>query len=119
MFAAVELHYRDGFRIKPVWPPLVGELRTVEVKGVQVLHLMKMHHMNGDVEALAQLWKPEFAHIASSYLFMRGLEAKGTGPARRWCAQTWRCELLTPGQAADYFKPRMVTGALPSAYDTA
>lgn len=112
MHAAVELQYKDGFRIKPEWPLLVGELRTIEVRGVVVLQLLKLHHMNGDIEPLATLWKPEFVHANAASFFFSGLERK----AKRWNAQAWRLEVLTPGEATNYFKARKIEGELPVSH---
>jgi hypothetical protein len=113
VWLAVELLYDRGISCKPR-NVLVGELRSDETKGIHSLRLMKLSHMNGkDIEPLAVLWKPEIVRVGNSIMRLRGLEARGNGKDRQWFAQVWHCEVLTHSQAANYGKPRMVTGTLP------
>lgn len=95
----------------------MGEVRTTVHKGVKVLSLLKLTHTNGhDIEPLAELWKPEIVGFGHSHQRLSGLEAVGKGKDRSWHVQVWSYELLSYSQAANYGKPRMMQGALPSAY---
>lgn len=117
MWIALELLYENGTARPPSGIRLVGELRTTLHKGVKVLSLLQLSHTNGkDIEPLAELWKPEIVGMGNSHMRLSGLEAKGKGRGRRWSAQVWDCELIDRQRAVDYGKPRMITGALPSAY---
>jgi hypothetical protein len=116
--AAVQLLYRDGVRIAPRLPPLVGQLITGEHRRVPQLTLWPLEWVEcdcRDLEPLAVLWHPAIVVVRHGQMTLRGLEGVSNGSARRWAAQKWLCDVLDAQRARDYLKPRLLAGALPSS----
>jgi len=108
MYAAIELLYRDGVKVKPQWPPLVGQLASDRYKGAEVLYLWPMEWAEQAKEhykPVAALWQPVFVRLGHSDLVIRGLEGVHRGPVRRWHVQKWICQVLDSQRARDYLKP--------------
>ena len=105
MFAAVELLYRNGERIKPQWPPLVGQLMSEHDRGKQRLNLWPVDWL-GNVarqhwpDPLAVLWQPSGFGALQEQFIVTGLERVG----RRVFAQQWRCLPLTGAEAMTYLR---------------
>ncbi|AMO21681.1 hypothetical protein [Ramlibacter tataouinensis] len=97
-------------------PPLVGQLASGQEKDKLVLRLWPLDWV-ANVYApkdppLVVLWQPVFIGIYQQYLNFAGLEVDSHGERRRWTAQKWSCELLSPSGARDYFKGYPI-GSLP------
>ncbi len=108
MDAALYLHYRDGYKIKPQWPALAGQLQSERIKNTEVLYLCPMDWSFSYVGAtpLAVLWLPEFGRAAEGELHLKGLEATVKGRSRPWCIQTWTCTVMDGAVARTYLDDR-------------
>jgi hypothetical protein len=105
MHAAVKLLYRDGVKIHPQWPPLLGQLQSGWHKTVPLLYLWPMEWVasaDAGHRPLAVLWHPELVRVGHSELVLRGYEGIARGHTRRWCTQKWVCEVLDVHRARDY-----------------
>lgn len=105
MYAAVWLLYRDGAKIKPQHPPLVGQVISCRTRERAALYLWDVdwvHNTTHVREPLRILWNPSILRIGRADMLLAGLEAT-SGDRGRWFAQKWLCELLTADLAKHYF----------------
>ncbi len=117
MHAAVELLYRDGTKIVPQWPPLVGQIESGKIKTSEVLFLWPLHWSFSYVGAtpLAVLWFPEHGYVQNRTLFYKGMHCTKKNGKRVWTAQNWRCEVIDAKSAATYLDPPKTMGAITPA----
>lgn len=109
--------YREGVKIKPAFPPLVGQMISGREQDVPVLRLWPVDWVLNTTIApppLAMLWHPVFGGVGHNDIVVRGLEAVRKGDMRRWTTQKWLCDLLDYQRARDYFKPDCRVGELKS-----
>src|SRR4051812_16625350 len=66
VFVRVELLYRDGFKTKPQWPPLVGQLQSGFSKQAPVVNLWPLEWVANAPAShppLATLWQPVLVRV--------------------------------------------------------
>lgn len=110
MYAAVECFYREGVKVTPQWPPLVGQLHTDRFRGAPVLHLWPLdwvENASANYVPLASLWHPVLGRVADGTLLVRGYEGLQVGPVRRWVTQKWLCEIMDRQHALGFVARRV------------
>jgi hypothetical protein len=118
MYVAVEMLYREGVKIKPMFPPVVGQIISDSSAQVPVLRLWPVgwvHHASWPTPPIAELWHPVLGGVMYESLVIRGLEAVRKGNTRRWTTQKWICEVLSAQRAKSYFDDPRIRGELPSS----